>query len=92
MSRLTSNKEYHDMESYGDRMLAIWMGRGFYHFATYNTDPPTMSVSANIVYSADSEGTWVYIYFSYKRFAESEGRAIAYASIHGSVSQVEINE
>ena len=80
------------METNGDRVLAVWMAKGFYHFATYNTDPPNMSVSANIPYPADSEGTWVYLYFSYKRLAESEGRAIAYAMIHQSITEIEINE
>jgi protein transport protein SEC24 len=80
------------MENFGDRILAIWMAKGFYHFATYNTDPPSLTVSANLPYPADSEGTWVYLYYSYKRFAESEGRAIAFAGIFQSISQIEINE
>jgi len=68
MARLTSNRDYHDSQNFGDRLLAMWLGKGFYHFATYNTDPPSMSISANIPYTADTEATWVYLYFSYKRF------------------------
>lgn len=79
MARVTSNHNYHDSENFGDRLLAVWLGKSFYHFATYNTDPPSMSVSANIPYTADFEATWVYLYFSYKRFQESEGRAVAFA-------------
>jgi hypothetical protein len=30
------NKPYDDMKTVGDRTLAIWVGKGFYHFTTYN--------------------------------------------------------
>lgn len=85
IARLTSNEKYTDAQNFGDRLLAILMGKGYYHFATYNTDPPNMSVSGNIEYSADSESTWVYLYFCYKRFQEQQGSAIAYAIIHESI-------
>jgi protein transport protein SEC24 len=50
MSRLTTNKEYKDFDQPGDRTLAVQMGRGFYHFSTYNMQPLQTNVNANINY------------------------------------------
>lgn len=36
MSRMTTNKDYRsDNSKIGDRTLAVWIGNGYYHFATY---------------------------------------------------------
>jgi|APCry1669189241_1035207.scaffolds.fasta_scaffold49511_1 outer membrane protease len=61
------------------------MAHGFYHFATYNTDPPTFTVSVNIGYPADSEGTWVYLYICYRRLSEKRGNMIGFVNIHNIV-------
>lgn len=37
MTRLTVNRDYTDASKPGDRTLAIWVGRGYYHFTTYTT-------------------------------------------------------
>lgn len=37
LSRLTVNRDYTDLSKPGDRTLAIWVGRGYYHFTTYTT-------------------------------------------------------
>lgn len=35
LARLSSNRAMKDATNPGDRTLAIWVGRGFYHFTTY---------------------------------------------------------
>lgn len=34
--RLTNQRNLNDMTNMGDRTLAIWIGKGFYHFTTYD--------------------------------------------------------
>ena len=89
MSRLTTNKKYHDMQELGDRVLCVFLGRGSYHFTTYNNDPMQTSVSGNIAYPPDSEGKWVYLYYQYKRSTETVGRAVAYVLLD---EEVFVNE
>lgn len=36
LARFTVTKDYQDMKELGDRTLAIFIGKGFYHFTTYN--------------------------------------------------------
>jgi hypothetical protein len=39
MARLTTNQQYGDQDEIGDRTLGVWMGRGYYYFSSYNTQP-----------------------------------------------------
>lgn len=62
MARLTRNEKLGDV-GLGDRTLALWLGKGFYHFTSYhNTNP---SAYANINHPEDIEGIWTYIHFSH---------------------------
>lgn len=63
--RLTTNKPYADMAALGDRDLAIWIGRGFYHFTTYNLKTNVVNNIQNIDYDLSLEGVWNFIYFGY---------------------------
>lgn len=37
VSRLTSNKAYSNLEN-GDRLLAVWLGKGYYHMTTCDSE------------------------------------------------------
>jgi hypothetical protein len=50
--------------------LAIFIGRGFYHFTTYDTVKNVANVGSNIDYKTFLDDNWVYIYFCYKRMAD----------------------
>lgn len=62
VSRLTRNQQLADI-GVGDRTLAIWLGRGFYHFCTTNGGNP--NDVRNVNHPADIEGLWTFIYFSH---------------------------
>lgn len=64
--RLTTTTEYDDIAQPGNRCLATFVGRGFYHFATYDTTSQKNNVVQNIDYGDNLEGNWNYIYFSYQ--------------------------
>lgn len=49
----------------GDRMLAIWLGLGYYHFTTCDQNTNEPNVPSNINHPVDIEGVWTYIYYSY---------------------------
>jgi len=38
LARMSTNRALKDATNPGDRTLAIWIGRGFYHFATYTKE------------------------------------------------------
>lgn len=46
-------------------MLAIWLGKGYYHFTTCDEAKKQPNVIANINYPEDLDGVWTYIYYSY---------------------------
>jgi len=62
MARLTKNEKFGDA-GLGDRTLALWLGRGFYHFTTY--DGGNANKVHNINHPADIEGLWTFIYHSH---------------------------
>lgn len=47
----------------GDRTLAIWQGRGYYHFTTYNNGNPN-NIN-NVPFPAQLDGVWTFIYYSH---------------------------
>ena len=63
ISRLTINKEHTNFQK-GDRVLAVWLGLGYYHFTTYTKH--NNNLYANINYGSHLEGVWNFIYFAYK--------------------------
>ena len=65
LARFTVTKEYQDMKDLGDRTLAIFIGKGFYHFTTYNMNNNAVNNIQNIDYGSALEGVWNFIYFSY---------------------------
>jgi hypothetical protein len=69
--RLSANKEVEDAQKVGDRTLAIFLGKGFYHFTTYNMVGRKPSVFENIPYENHLEGQWSYIYYSYDLDAQT---------------------
>ena len=62
MSRLTNKKVLGDI-GLGDRTLAVWSAKGFYHFTTYNAANP--NDIRNFNHPADIEGVWSFLYFSH---------------------------
>lgn len=63
--RFTINQDHQDVKTVGDRTLANFLGRGFYHFSTYNLNNNAVNVIQNINYENSLEGVWNFIYFSY---------------------------
>lgn len=53
MARLTRNQALNDI-GVGDRTLALWFGRGFYHFTTYAGGNP--NAIRNVNWQGDIEG------------------------------------
>lgn len=45
--------------------MAIWIGKGFYHFTTYNLKNNVVNNIQNVDYELSLEGIWNFIYFSY---------------------------
>jgi hypothetical protein len=64
MSRLTSNLDHQDNSSNGDRVLAIFLGKGFYQFSTYSVNKKSV-INGNIGYLNELEGSWNFVYFCY---------------------------
>jgi hypothetical protein len=64
--RLTTTTNYEDLAAPGNRCLGNWIGKGFYHFTTYDVTSSKNNVIQNIEYGDNLEGNWNYIYFSYQ--------------------------
>lgn len=62
VSRLSKNNDLQDI-TLGDRVLAIWLGKGFYHFTTYNDN--NANIFNNVNHPTDLEGLWTYIHYSH---------------------------
>lgn len=77
MVRMSTTPVYQDVSKMGNRALATFVGKGYYHYATYDTVRELTNVYANIDYNNELEGYWNFVYFGYKRFAESP-RAVGY--------------
>ena len=43
--RLTNTEKYEDNVELGNRVLAIWVGKGYYHFTTYNKASNKVSIA-----------------------------------------------
>jgi hypothetical protein len=65
LARLTINRDHKDMSKVGDRTLAIWIGRGYYHFTTYNLNNNVVNNVQNVNYDYSLEGVWNFVYYSY---------------------------
>lgn len=78
------------MQALGNRVLANWVGKGAYHFATYDKLTNKPNVYTDAKYDDYLEGHWNYIYFSY-----SSGKAVGFVFFgdleSGPVSRVEIS-
>ena len=68
MIRMTTTPSYQDLARLGNRALAVFVGKGFYNFATYDVVREAPNIYANIDYGQELEGYWNFIYFGYKRF------------------------
>jgi hypothetical protein len=44
MVRLTNTEKYEDNNEFGNRVLALWVGKGYYHFTTYDKAANKVSV------------------------------------------------
>ena len=75
--RLTNTDKFEDNVELGNRVLAIWVGKGYYHFTTYNKALNKVSISQNIDYSDYLEGNWNYIYFSFTT-KDNKPRAVGF--------------
>jgi len=50
----------------GDRTLAVWIGDGYLHYATYNLNfPPNPNLWNNIPYNEKNLERWFWIYYGY---------------------------
>jgi hypothetical protein len=56
---LTTNKKHQDKSKPGDRLLAVFIGKGYYHFSTYEK-------FVDINYHNSLEGIWNFLYYSYR--------------------------
>lgn len=65
--RLSNQRKYNDMTNNGDRVLAIWVGKGFYHFTTYDQKANQVNIVQNVDYKDQLEGRWNFIYYSYTK-------------------------
>ena len=80
MARFTTNRNHGDIKTYGDRALAIYLGKGVYHFVTYQLGVENGGNNyKNLDYGSSLEGHWNYIHYGYKRTG-NEG--IARAFVH----------
>jgi hypothetical protein len=79
LARLTVNRKHGDA-GHKDRTLAIWVGRGYYHFTTYTTGNP--NIIQNINYKDQLDGKWNFIFFGYKKFGNN-GKAKPYVLFDG---------
>lgn len=75
--RMSTTPVYEDLAKMGNRALAVFVGKGFYHYSTYDITRDLANVYANIDYGEELEGYWNFIYFGYKRFLETP-RAVGY--------------
>jgi hypothetical protein len=78
-ARLTINQNFADA-GFGDRLLAIWQGQGYYHFTTCNSDNGNPNYTANINYPDDIEGLWTYVYYSHGKAAKRSVGLIKYGA------------
>lgn len=74
--RLTSTEKYEDNSQLGNRVLATWAGKGYYHFTTYDKAQNKISIGQNANYDDYLEGHWNYIYFSFT--AKDKPRAVGF--------------
>lgn len=63
VSRMTWHEKFDNIRL-GDRLMALWQGQGFYHFATLDKPSGNPNVVANTPYG-DIEGVWTFVYMSY---------------------------
>jgi hypothetical protein len=78
VSRLTINENNGDLTNLGDRTLAVFIGRGYYHFATYDLITNDVNVNQNIDYDTFLDNRWVYIYFGYKEKQPNVGSVVGF--------------
>ena len=62
----------------GDRTLAIWLGKGFYHFTTYSHK--YANIVKNIDHPADIEGLWTFVYFSHNLYKKESVAIIKFGN------------
>lgn len=88
---MTTNKAYGDIDNFGDRTLAAFVGEGSYSFSTYDFETDKKNLYSTIKYDFELEGYWNFIHMSYKRTA-TNSRAVAYVyfSNLNTVKRVEI--
>lgn len=65
LARFATNKEVEDAKSVGDRTLAIFIAKGYYHFTTYSLNGNKLSVGADVNYGDQLEGVWSFLYFGF---------------------------
>lgn len=73
--RLCNTKKYEDLAALGNRVLAIWVGKGFYYFTTYDKKTGRPDVVSRANYDDNLEGHWNYIYYSYSM---KESKAVGF--------------
>lgn len=75
MARLTPNANFGNI-NFGDRLMAMWQGNGYYTYITCNTQNNNPNQLQNINFPGDIEGLWTYIYYSHGKQA---GRSVGFA-------------
>lgn len=86
VARFTTNRHHGDA-GFADRTLALWIGVGYYHFATYTI--PFENRAGNIPYGQSFEGYWNYIYYCYKK-REGHAKGYVFFSQLGETEEVAI--
>lgn len=86
LARVTRNRQLSDI-GLGDRSLGLWLGKGFYHFTTYDKAIP--NVFNNVNHPDDIEGLWTFVHHAYN--LESK-RAVAFIKFgNGKLTKVSQN-
>ncbi|CAD8128404.1 unnamed protein product [Paramecium sonneborni] len=67
IARLNNNKNYKDF----DHLIV-------FSFGTDDVTTKTNDVGGDLEYKRETEGEWQYLQFSYKRYTQQEGHAIAF--------------
>jgi len=75
---MTTSTVYQDVAKLGNRVLSVYVGKGYYQYSTYDVARDLALVTGNIDYDQELEGYWNFIYFGYRRTLV-EPRAVGYA-------------
>jgi hypothetical protein len=90
--RLSNTQKHEDLAALGNRVLAIWVGKGFYYFTTYDKKTGRPDVVARQNYDDNLEGHWNFIYYSYKLSAAKAVGFVVFGEYENKIARIEFND